>query len=453
MRSTFITLLLGTVLLIGFNQSCGTSSGTELSQELQILSESSSEKTVRDEPANAQPEASEETTGSDASEPKTEQPGTTEQPSITEQPTDSSSSPCPRKPGAADRTRRIVVSHPFGANRKKVGLYEVMTLSPDGQITRDKTTFNMGVSVFGNILFTPDGLIGMVPQDGGTIGVFRFNKDGKVEVVHKEFKGKFYATKLVMGPQGRKVYVLNGNWRNNGGGVYVVNIGCDGTLTDEGLLFPAKLPLGMVFVPNDPSLTVLAAKDALTSQEGPNTHLIRLSSPPKLFSSVDAFGDKDAVISAEGITVDGKFALFGDNSAFTNNPNRVAIVAIQGEQLKKEKVVTPIKDPSGIVASPYNNVVLLLSGEGNALYRLPYNPNSQPAFGTHSPIQYNGRRPQLPTAAQLMLQGKLKDRVFIAENKGIRQVLFEKDGTIKDLGIFDTGEGFVNVVGTLGVQP
>lgn len=449
-------------LWICFHVGCGSSPGSEATPELSILSESSLEKVVQDTPgqesnvlADAAMESAPETSNvSDVPEEKKEEDGEhSVEFSGQESTMDTTSTTCPRLPGPADTLRKVVISHPYDSQAKKTGKYEVLHLAMDGTITRPQVFFEMGVAVFGNIHFTPDGQVGILVQDDGTLGVFRFLSSGDVEVVHKAFKGSFYADNIAIDPQGQKAYVLDVNWRNNGGGIYEVSIGCDGRLTDRGMLAPSKSSQSMVLLPNQPQQAVLAAKDVLTSSAGNNTHLLQLGTPLQLLGSADAFGDDEAIVSAGEVTADGKFALFGDNNSFSGIPNRVAIVAISASGLKAVQKISPISDPAAIVASPYNNAVLVLSGEGNALYRLSYDSAATPAFGSPVALTYQGGKPQLPTAAQLLLRGGLKGRVLIAENTAIRQVQFQIDGTIKDLGAYGFGAGITNVVGVIGVQP
>jgi len=50
-------------------------------------------------------------------------------------------------------------------------------------------------------------------------------------------------------------------------------------------------------------------------------------------------------------------------------------------------------------------------------------------------------------------RGLLRGRVLIAENLAIRQVQFNPDGSITDLGTTSLGSGIPAIVGAIGVQP
>jgi len=64
-----------------------------------------------------------------------------------------------------------------------------------------------------------------------------------------------------------------------------------------------------------------------------------------------------------------------------------------------------------------------------------------------------GARPQLPQSAVLLERGTLRGRVLMREVLGVRQVQFDGDGGITDLGFTTLGSGSQNIVGAVGVQP
>src|SRR5207245_4703195 len=143
---------------------------------------------------------------------------------------------CARQPAAADRTRKVVVSHPFAASGQKDTRFEVLELDTSGTLTKTNLTFNMGTANSRAIQFTPDGEIGVVAQDDGSLGVFRFDAAGMVQVINAAFKGGFYATDVAVDAGG--AWVLDENTDNNGGGLYRVDIGCDGMPQARGRVIP-----------------------------------------------------------------------------------------------------------------------------------------------------------------------------------------------------------------------
>src|SRR5262249_18568266 len=155
--------------------------------------------------------------------------------------------------------------------------------------------------------FTPDGAIGLVAQEDGSLGVFAL--DGTPRVIAAQLTGSFYATKVVMDPSGGFAYVLDDQWRENGGGIYKVAIGCDGTPTDLGLWIPSKLPAGIALSGDH---MLIAATDVDGSQPGDDADL--LDSTGARVAGVDAFGDDDAIVVGTTLSHDGRYFLLGDDN-------------------------------------------------------------------------------------------------------------------------------------------
>jgi hypothetical protein len=345
----------------------------------------------------------------------------------------------------------VVVSHPYDSQSRPANAYQVLELTASGALASTGRRFDLGRATGGEIAFTPDGEVGIVAQDDGTLGVFGFEASGAPRVIHARFSGSFYASGVVVDPGGGLAYVIDGNWRENGGGLYRVVIRCDGTLAAEGLWVAAKLPAG--FVPLAGGLAVLAARDVLDSPAGDDVHLLRLGPSPALLGGKDAFGDDEAIVSASVVTADGRFVLLADNNEFSGIPNRIAAVALGQTGLGAVQVLPSVEDPVAIVPSPYANAALVVSGYGDALLALDYDPSATTPFAMRGPLVYRGARPQLPGAAVLVGRGALRGRVLVAENLGVRQVQFGEGGGITDLGLTSLGAGSAAITGALGVQP
>jgi len=362
---------------------------------------------------------------------------------------------CIRPPGAADAVRKVVIAHPYDDAGMQYGGYEVYELSGDGQIASTGVTFEMHRAFDGVIAFTPDGKLGFASQDDGTVGIFRINGDRRVDVLDAAYDGEgddnFYATSVVMGAGGSIAYVLNSQWRENGGGIYALRINCDDTITYLGAVAAAKLPYGLHLLAGD-SRAVVIADDVLDSATG-GVHLLSWGDSPGVLATADLFSDDQAIIAGTAVTADGHYVLAGDNSQFSGVDNRVAVASIAGDTLTAIQVLTPIEDPIAIVTSPDNDAALVVSGLGDALFELDYAPtNTTTPFSMVGELSYSGAGPQLPAGAVLIDRGGLRGRVVIAENTGIRQVQFES-GAITDLGATSTGSGLGAIVGAIGVQP
>lgn len=360
--------------------------------------------------------------------------------------------PCPRSPGPDDKPRFVVVSHPFAGAGQKATDFEVLALSSDGELSSTGTHFSLGVAVDGEIAFTPDGEIGVVAQDDGSLGVFRVNAGGTIEVIHTAFSGSFYAARVVAGERGDTMYVLDSQWRNNGGGIYRIRIGCDGKLTDEGLIAAGKLPYAMALLGSGRAL--VAARDLLSSQAGDDAHLLDLGQA-QVVAGADAFGDDEAIVSDLVVTHDGRHALLADNSAYsTTGGNRVAVVAVDaaGGSVAPVQILKDLKDPVGFAVSPYDNAALVLGAQADSVWVLDYAPQGNPPFALRGKL--TATTPTLlPGVAVMLERGKLTGRVLIAENVSLRQVQFKPDGSVEEIAIYDFGAGVTAIPGVLGVQP
>ena len=365
-------------------------------------------------------------------------------------PPDSGSAGCPRAAAAADRTRYVVVSHPFAAGGGAGDLYEVLLLDTSGVLTQPGVTFAMGTAHDGAIAFSPDGEIGIVAQEDGSVGVFRFGAGGEPEVVEAAYGGSFYAGAVVMDPSGAHAWVLDQQWRESGGGVYRLDIGCDGSVLGDTRVAEARLPYAMI--PRDDGTALLVAKDVADSSAGADAHIVRLDGPT-VVASADVFADDDWIVSSAALTRNGRHFLFADNAAFASTGVRVGVVEVAGDALVTKPTVMPIEDPIAIVASPFDDAAIVPSGFGDAIFVLDYAPDASAPFTLRGELAYAGARPALPGAAVAIERGSLDGLVLVAENVSVRRVRFEGGGTVTDLGAFGLGSGSTAIVGAIGVTP
>ncbi len=359
---------------------------------------------------------------------------------------------CARQPAAADRTRYVVVARPYDVNGDSSPLFEVLELSSAGALTRfdPPRMFELGNRTpFGVIAFTPDGEVGLVAMDNGDLGVFRLDASGIPTVVHASFDGAFYASRVIVDPAGDRAWVVDENTRPNGGGVYQVAIGCDGTLTDGGLVAAARSPGGLGFVG---TRAVLAARDVLDSPTGDDLHVLDLADPAARLGGGDAFGDDDQAFSGFALSRDGALAFIGDSNFA--GPNRVAIASVTDTGASMMAVIPNITDPSAIAASPHGDVVVVSSSQppGEGIYVLDTGgPNG--AWRNRGEITYDGPAAQLPGDMTTIDRGALAGSVLVSELSTVRRVVFAADGSVTDAGSLAFGEGLDSIGGAIGVTP
>ena len=376
----------------------------------------------------------------------------TGQPGDNEDTVDAPVASCPRVAKADDHVRKVVISHPFGADSNKANVYEVLELSTTGALTKTGNTFTMRPG-FSEITFSLDGKVGMVPQDDGSVGIFTFDDAGKPKVISEGLEGAFYADHILAAKDGQHVYVLDSNTEGNGGGVHRFVINCDGTLKHEGLVVTGGRAHAMSFYAGDRDRAVLIAYKALDSAAGTYAHRLDLSAAkPKRVASGPVFDDTDAIASSVAITNDGKYALVTDNGFAKGS--RMAPVAL-GDMTKRATIATP--NPAGVVMSPFGNSLLLLNTDGSdALTIVKYDAaNDTTPFSITGPVTLAGGKTDLPSLASVIDRGMLLGRVLVAENVQVRQLAFAKDGSITDVGaaVSYEADGLPGIVGSLGVEP
>ncbi len=355
---------------------------------------------------------------------------------------------CVRTPAPADGPRSVVVAHPYASSGAQADAWELLSLSATGELSRPGSTFTMGRANYGRVAFTPDGELGFAAQEDGSLGVFRVS-NGQVEVLHAAYDGSFYAHDVLMAPEGDHLLVLDVNFPNNGGGLYRVDIGCDGALVDRGKVSESRLAYAGAWLDGD---LVLAVRDLLGAPA--EHHVARVSWPvPALLSSSGAFPDDDAITAGFATTRNGAHVLVGDNSGFASVPNRVAVLKTAGG-LGAVQVLPDIEDPFAIATSPTNDAAIVVSGFGDAIFVLDYDPASASApFSVRGELAYVGAGPQLPGSVAPIERGSLDGLVLVSELSGVRRVRFGASATVTDLGLYDLGDGMENIVGAIGVAP
>lgn len=361
---------------------------------------------------------------------------------------------CVRDPRPVDGPRFGVVSHPFAAGGGQSDVYEVFAIDATGVIAMTGETLSMGRSTSDTIAFTIDGQIGVVAQTDGSLGVFALDASGVPTVIETGYEGEFYASEVRMDGGGSRVMVLDGEFRNIGGGVYSVAIDCDGNLIEEGLLAASQLP-GDVADVGDAGRRLIPADDILDSPAGFDVHLIDVTAgAAEWIAGANLFGTQDAIVSDAAVTSSGEFALVGDNCGFCDGDNRVAVAAISGDSIEHVQTITPFEDPYDLVSSPFDDRVLVISGFGNAVFELVPSGNAAAPYGEPVEMSYTGSPPQLPGNPVMIERGSLEGLVFLPENLGVRRIQFEAAGTAAtDLGLFSFGTGTESIVGSVGVQP
>lgn len=362
---------------------------------------------------------------------------------------------CVFTPAPANGTRRIVVSHPFppdGGSRDN--RYEVFEVSSTGAVNATGVEFRMGRSgdYSSPIVFSPDGRIGFVAQEQGTIGVFRFEETG-VTVVHAAFATGFSPGKLTFLAATGQVLATDFNTQNNGGGLYTIDVACDGTLSTVRHVAPGNSASAELVIPTS-RFALVASRSLLNSPMMQDLHIINLTQPtmPTLVTSTTGFPDRDAIPSSIALSPDQRLVALSDNGIFS--ANRIAFFELSGTTLTSLGLANT-QHPAGVQFSPFTNSALVVNTDSADHYRLlTWTTNPLGGFTVSAPLAYAHGRPQLPTVPLMIDRGNLEGRVFIGELDAIRQLQFERDGGITDVASTPvSGTGNAQIVGTIGITP
>lgn len=356
-----------------------------------------------------------------------------------------------------DAVRYGVVSHPVAADGGQVGVWEVLRLGTDGSLARTGSVFEMGRAYGEPARFSPDGSLAVAIQTDGSLSVVLLDAQGTPKVVTTGFEddgagGDFYAADVLFDPSGERLWVVDANWVNNGGGIYAVDLDCKtGQPIGRGKVLESKL--GTHLFPAPGGRHLLVAAEAMDSGPGKQVHLLDLAGPTRV-GSVALWGDNDAIVGGAAIGGDGSYVLVGDNSAFSSIPNRIGVARLNGSALTPVQVLPDLLDP--IAIATWGKATLVASGFGDALVPLAFDAGSVPPFARLSPLATKGGSSQLPGVIAVTAAPDGDAWMLVTEVSGVRRIRASADGTLTDLGALSFGtddDDLTGIVGSLAIQP
>lgn len=316
---------------------------------------------------------------------------------------------CRATPLPPKAPRLVAASLPYTDEGAASDRWTLLRLE-DETLSPTDITFEMGRGGGDAVVWSPDGSLGVAVQDDGSLGVFT----AEGEVIHAAWSEGLYAGAVMFDAKGETLWIVDGNWVENGGGVYEAAVDCaTGALTLVGLVVESKLGehlLGDVLIANAQALPITLPGGAL----GEPTSL---------------FGHDEAIVG--GADRRGDTLYVGDNSAFSSEPNRVAVATV-GDVISVDGVFE-VYDPydlvavegGAIVSSGFGDELIALSADGV----LDVMPSELPGAITLGPDEL----------------------ALVAEVSGVRLVRLE-GGALVELGFYDTPE-IEDMIGSLGVQP
>jgi len=306
------------------------------------------------------------------------------------------------------------------------------------------------------MVFTPDGSLGFVAQEDGSLGILAIDESNALSVIEAAFSGNFYASRVVPDPTGEILWIVDPNWVDNGGGIYRSEIDCEtGALSEPIRVMESQNAADLLLLPGANEETrpaLVVGRNLPDTEAGTEVGWVDLLAPGSVQASTSACGDDEAIFSDATLVGEG-YALIGDYSSFSPVPNRVAVVEIGEISLDAVQVLPDLLDPVALVASPWNDQVLVLSGYGDALIRILPTGDAATPFEDAGEPSYSSASPQLPTAAVQVERGPLQGRVLITENSGIRQVQLGEGASFEDMELVEIGNSYEGIAGAIGVAP
>ena len=248
----------------------------------------------------------------------------------------------------AQAPNQIVVSKPFEGPQTDWAVGSLDDL--DGTMT-------LGRVFTGEVAWTPDGQVGAVALDDGSVGLW--DREGLVTLLD----GDWYASRVVADPSGT-FWIVDGNWPDDGGGLFRLDVDCDNRFGEPERVLTTKLATDLVFTDEGP---VLLATEA----EGNAGDVHLLDADMGHVQSHVVFGYEGSSPSDAEVGPDGSVWVT-DISMWGDEVNRVVVLEPDLSVRFELEVRDPLDVVVGyraVVLSGFDDEVLLVSLGGEVLAR------------------------------------------------------------------------------------
>ena len=331
---------------------------------------------------------------------------------------------CHGTPSDAD-THDVYVSFPYADDASQSDAWK--RFSFDGALD-EGADHVAGRATSGRGAFTPDGAFAFLVDDVG-------NLHGPAGETSEP-----YIVNVTIDRRGEVAWLIDGNWPENGGGVYRADIDCDtGALSTPELVWETKNAEALVLRPGTMAQAALTSR-GLEGAAG-TVHLVDLDDETVL-ASIDAFGDDNAIVSDAAWDFEGERLLVSDNSEFSGLPTRVAVLS---DSAVVE--VLDVYDPVSLLTAPFpDSSALAVSGYGDAVHELVRSGDSY-ALGDEI------ASPALPGSVVGISRGDHIGTVLVVENTGLWQLEFIEGGGLEDRGRLVGWSDLSGIPGAIALQP
>jgi hypothetical protein len=364
--------------------------------------------------------------------------------------------------GTPERERVVLVGQSFTPNPGQVGTeIRSLTLTPDGTLTTQGIRLDVGADP-ARIEFVPSGELALVvandPDPMQPDHLISVAVDGplSMRVVDRVRLPNAGYGDLRLTADGRTAYTIGSNSTPEGG-VSVVDIACDGTLTLEPQLFiNVLLAASMVFRPGEDEVILLGGQAVFTDPPDPNdVRLLRRVG--RLLTDVRPFDIYGDFIDALRIAVDplGRTLLIPNGSPFSNEGNQLSIVAIDrsAHVLTEVDRLMNFDDAREAIFSPDGQTALVTQFQPGKVAVL-----TDLGAGLALADEVGG----IGLAEQMAMisRGSLSGRVFVtsvdpseATGPNIAMLRIASPGVVTELPQLNLGSGSENIPGAIAVTP
>ena len=346
---------------------------------------------------------------------------------------------CHADPLPSDTPRQGLVAFPYAPDED----WGAFALSAEAFTAEDRG-LALGRGYSGHGAFTPDGTVGLVADDSGSLSSLWVEGD-TISLVSTGWDGGLYAQGVAMHPSGEWAVVADPDWPDSGGGLYRVEIDCEsGALLGATRFASGKNPGPPARLPSDPDVFVLSAREVDGTPDGTTVHLVDATTG-ELLSSADAFGDTDTIVGDVAFSFDGRALFVTDINEFSGNPTRIAILAVEDLSLTPVEVLE-VPDPIALLAWPWEGAgMLVLDGYGNKLWKIWPDGDSWTASSALTGLQ-------LPGAVVGITRGSGRGRALVSEVGGLRLVILDEQGGVSDGGIVLDAPDTESMPGAMALQ-
>ncbi len=357
-------------------------------------------------------------------------------------------------PGAADRTRVVLVGHGFTATPGVDGqAVRTLSLSATGELADDGIRLDVGTRP-SRIAFVPSGAIALVLGEDGTLVSLRVRDVRTLEPAGRVTLPPAGYGDLAVAADGRSVLVPGSNV-TTAAGVSRVLIGCDGALAiDTAAFLGLRLADSVALLPGGRALA-LGGQATFAPEDARDLRILSVGAGAITeLAAFDLFHD---VIDATRIATspDGTTAIVPNASPFSAEGGQVAVLALDlgasPPTLRESVRLTNLADAHEVAFSSDGHTALVARVEPGRVTVLSDATGTWAVSGEVAGVG-------LADALALVRRGGQRDLVLVSSvdasaGSNIARLRITGPGAVSDLGQMPLGMGASQIPGALDVQP